>query len=240
MLSGVYSAAAALRTAEFHQDVIATNLAHMNVPGFRRSVASIATFAEQLAAEEANEPGHGNFVDTLDTDFSMGPLVQTGRNLDMAIGGDGFFVVQGTNESLYTRSGTFQIGENGVLVGTHGMPILGESGPLSIPSDVSTSQITIASDGTVTAGEDRIGKLRLARFEDNARLKVVGTTLFSAEEAALAAGEVSVVQGVREQSNVQPVDELVAMILAARYHEAAQRTLTSIDSAIQQQTDPQG
>lgn len=240
MLSGVYSAAAALRTAEFQQDVIATNLAHMNVPGFRRSVVSVETFAEQLAAEAANEPGHGNTISGLDTDFSPGPLVDTGRSLDVAIAGDGFFVVQGASESLYTRSGTFHIGEGGVLVGTHGMPVLGENGPMTVPGNVSPSQINIATDGTITAGDNRIGRLQLVRFADNAELKPVGTTLFSAGGAVLADQEVSVIQGVREQSNVEPVDELVAMILAARYHEAAQRTLKSIDDAIQQQTDPQG
>lgn len=241
MLSGVYSAAAALRTAEFQQDVIATNLAHMNVPGFRRSVVSIATFAEQLAAQEAQEPGHGNTIESLDTDFTEGPMVQTGRKLDVAIGGDGFFVVQGKSGPLYTRSGTLQVGEGGNLVGTHGMPVLGDGGPLSIPSDISPSQINIATDGTITAGETQVGKLQLVRFENNARLKPVGTTLFSAEDATVQVdAEVSVIQGVREQSNVQPVDELVSMILASRYHEAAQRTLKSIDQTIQQQTDPQG
>ncbi len=71
--------------------------------------------------------------------------------------------------------------------------------------------------------------------------KTAGTTLFSADpNAAISDVAVRVRQGVREQSNVTPVDELVTMIVAMRYHEAAQRVLTSIDDAIANQTDPQG
>jgi len=241
MLTGIYSAASAMRTAEFQQDVIATNLAHLNVPGFRRSMMTVSTFKEELGAQQNNAPGFGNTVEQLAIDFTTGPMVNTGRSLDVAVGDGGFLAVEGESQTLYTKNGALQIGEDGQLVGNHGLPILGESGTITIPSDVSPTDITITKDGTITAGENQIGKLKLVRFENDQALRQVGTTLFSADNNAVTSDdEVSVLQGVREQSNVQPVDELVSMIVAMRYHEASQKTLKSIDDTIHQQTNPQG
>lgn len=240
MLAGIYSAASAMRTAEFQQEVISTNLAHLNVPGFRRSMMSVATFNQELAAQQKNEPGYGNTIESLTNDFSTGPMVDSGRSLDVAIANDGFFAVQANEATLYTRSGAFHVGEGGQLVGSHGMPILGEGGPITIPDDISPTQLEISQDGNITVGDQQIGQLKLARFADNQALQQVGTTLFSADNAQLSDQPVTVLQGVREQSNVKPVDELVSMIVAQRYHEASQRTLKSIDDAMQQQTDPRG
>jgi flagellar basal-body rod protein FlgF len=240
MLTGIYSAASALRAAEFNQDVVATNLAHMNVPGFRKSMMTVRSFDEELAAQ-AGSPGYGQTVEGLAVDFSIGPMENTGRSLDVAIDGEGFFVVQGQSESLYTRNGSFQVGEGGSLTTAGGLPVLGQDGPLSLPPDVSAEQIRISRDGTVSVGETQIGKLELVRFENQGGLTPAGTTLFSADATTVSSDVgVFVRQGVREQSNVSPVDELVEMIVAMRYHEAAQRTLKSIDNAIQQQTNPQG
>ena len=121
------------------------------------------------------------------------------------------------------------------------MPILGTDGPLTLPTGASPEQVNIAADGTITVGTSTVGKLQLARFADNAALQLVGTTLFSAQQANAAPADAVVVQqGMREQSNVSPVDELVTMIVAMRYHEAAQRVLSTIDDAVANQTDPQG
>ena len=195
MLTGIYSAASAMRTAEFQQDVIATNLAHLNVPGFRRSTMTVSTFNEELNAQRNNAPGFGNTVERLAIDFSAGPMVSTGRSLDVAIGDGGFLAVKGENQTLYTKNGALQIGEDGQLVGNHGLPILGERGPITIPDDVSPSDIVISKDGSISAGENQIGKLQLGRFENDQTLRQVGTTLFSADSSAIPSnGQVTVLQ----------------------------------------------
>ena len=240
MLTGIYSAASALRTSELQQDVISTNLAHMNVPGYRRTMTTNATFDEELQAQMADEPGYGHLLDTLANDFTLGPMQSTGRALDLAIASDGFFAVQGADETLFTRNGVLHIGSDGQLVGSHGMPMLGENGPISIPTDITEAQLTITPDGQIVAGDRNLGQLRLVQFEDNSLLRQVGTTLFSGTLANQRQADVTVRQGMREQSNVAPVDEMVEMILAMRYYEAAQRTLKTIDDAVQQQTTPEG
>ena len=241
MLTGLYSAASALRAAEFQQDVIATNLAHMNVPGYRRSAVSLAAFEDALMAGESSEAGYGSVIESLAVDFTAGPLVTSSRSLDVALGGDGFLSVQGETETLYTRNGALHVDGDGTLVGTHGMPVLGKGGRITIPPDVHLQDIVISRDGTVSAAGTTFGQLETVAFEDNAALEPVGTTLFAPSDSAVIADTpVAVLQGMREQSNVQPVDELVSMIVALRYHEAAKNTLKTIDDAVQQQTDPQG
>ena len=240
MFTGVYSAASALRAAEIQQDVIATNLAHMNVPGYRRSVLSFAALADELESGNTSPAGYGHAVDTLDIDYSAGPIADTGRSLDVAIVGDGFFAVQGDNGELLTRSGSFHVDPEGYLAGNNGMRVLGERGPVSVPNNISPGQITIGDDGTITVGSQQLGKLRIVAVEDNTQLIPVGTTLFAADQATTVEADATVIQGMREQSNVQPVDELISMILATRYHEAAQRALKSIDDVTELQTNPQG
>lgn len=238
MLTGIYNAASALRTAERMQDVIATNLAHMNVPGFRRSELTVAAFDEQVDGA-TKDPGHGVAVEQNIVDFTEGPSLNSGRSLDVAIVGDGFFVVETDEGPLYTRNGVLHINPDGDLVNTSGFRIAGDRGKLSVPSDVTPSQIMIATDGTITANDTQIGKLKVVKFENNSELKQVGTTLFSTSAVATPVDEsVQVMQGMREQSNVSPTDEMVGMILASRYHEAAQRTAKAINESIQQNTDP--
>ena len=240
MITGLYSSASAMRLAELHQDLIATNLAHMNVPGFRRSSMTTSHFRGP-ALQSPNQPGFGAAQDSLIVDFTSGPLVATGRQLDVAINGDGFFAVQGPEGTLYTRSGSFHVAEDGQLVGTNGMAVLGTAGPISIPKDIAPDQVQIADDGTITAGENSIGQLRLVAFRDNSQLDPVGTTLFASRPSAQISNEaVSIAQGMREQSNVAAVDELIAMIAAMRYHESAQRAMRSIDETVQKNTDPRG
>jgi flagellar basal body rod protein FlgG len=242
MLSGLYSAATALSVAEHNQELIAHNLAHINVPGFRRSVVAIESFDNTLDAYyNADSPlGHGSQIAEVATDFSPGNNVETGRKLDVAIIGDGFFTVQGPEGPLYTRNGGWQVTETGAIVTGTGMPVLAQDGPLALPDGLFSDQLLIAPDGAVSAGGQQIGQLRLVTFADLSQLVPAGTTLFTAPpEVIPQEGNVLVRQGAREQSNVSPVGELVQMIIAMRQHEAAQRVLHTIDQAIQQNTNPQ-
>lgn len=241
MLSGIYSAASGLRVAEANQEIVANNLAHLGVPGFRKGMLSVETFENALSETGSAPQGHGSVVTDVVWDFSPGPIVDTGRNLDVAITGDGFFVVRSDDGPLYTRNGVFQVTADGQLTTTDGRAVLGKNGPIRFPNSTTQGQIHIATDGAVSVNGATIGRLKLVRFEDNAILTRVGTTLFSAppDEVGQEDG-VRVRSGAREQSNVTAVDELVQMIVSMRYYEAAQRALKAIDSALQQTTNPGG
>ena len=138
MISGLYSAASGLLAAEMNQDIVARNLAHVNVPGFRRALLPFETLETELAAISNGEDINalvGTYAQSIAIDFSPGTVESTGRSLDVAIMGDGFFVIEGENGPLYTRNGVFDINEQGELVNRSGMPVLGNGGPLVIPAD---------------------------------------------------------------------------------------------------------
>ncbi|HUS39193.1 MAG TPA: flagellar hook basal-body protein [Pirellulales bacterium] len=246
MLAGLYSTAAGLNAAEMAHEVVARNLAHADVPGFRRQEASIATFESALLEANANAGAAsgdlsrlGASVDVVATDFSQGGIETTGRSLDLAILGDGFFTVSGPNGPLYTKNGVFHLDAAGQLVTASGMPVEGDGGPIQVSDEASPSAIQVTVDGTVRMGGSEIGKIAIVSFEDVQQLVPVGTTLFEAPDGVTAQPSEAVVQqGAREMSNVVAVDELVNLIAAIRHYEASQRALKSIAEAVEKNISP--
>ncbi len=243
MLQGLYSSATGLDAAILNQEVVARNLAHIDVPGFRRSLVSYKTFEAQL--QDASEsdvlsPNLGTQVNEIQIDFTPGSVRSTGRSLDLALNGDGFFVLDGPDGPLYTRNGVFHLDANGNFINVQGLPVRGASGPILVPNNTSPSSITVTADGTVRVNDVPLGKLKIVKFTDNGQLVPVGTTLFSAgADVTPETSNATVQQGSRELSNVAAIDELVSMIAGLRYYEASQRALRTIAEAVEQNTDPQ-
>ena len=157
----------------------------------------------------------------------------------MALSGNAFFTVQGPNGPLYTRNGSFTLSATGQLqTRGGGYPVLGQGNVLTVPADASS--ITIAGDGTVSANGAAIGRLRLASFANTESLQRVGPTLFEGPAPQTPAPDsVRVEQGYRESSNVQPVQEMVTMMMGMRFYEAAQKAMQSMSDAVAQNTRPQ-
>ncbi len=237
MISGLYNAASGLLASQANQETVAQNLAHVNVPGFRRQLLAF----EAMSKFSPDEQLQGTRTDQPTTDFTPGRMVYTGRPLDAAIQGDAFFVVQGDQGPLYTRNGAFHLNAKGELVTGDGRQVQGTGGPIVIPPEVSPLNLSIQPDGTVQFREFRYGQLKLASFADNQQLSRVGTTLFAAPPGVSPqdAGDASVMQGTREQANVTAVDELVRMIAGMRHYEASQKALTTLAEAISHNTNPQ-
>lgn len=244
MLSGMYSAATALDAAATQHEVISRNLAFAHLPGYRRSVAVFPSFEAVL--QQAAEQGAtvqevwGVAPPEVMTDFTPGAVQHTGRKLDFAIHGDGFFVVDGPDGPLYTRDGVFQLNADGELVTADGLLVQGEAGPIIFPPNAFIADLTVARDGTMSVGEIPIGQLRLVNFNNPAGLQFAGGSLFDGGGLSPQPAEATVQHEARELSNVSAVEELVRMITGMRHYEAAQRALTSIDDAVQQNTTPQG
>lgn len=231
MLSGLYSAATGIISSEKHQQVISENLASLNVPGYRRTTSN---FSELIARSQGRPALVGTQVAGLHTDFTPGPLQTTDRPLDVAIDGDGFFVVDGPTGDLYTRNGVMYLTPEGQLVTAEGMPYQGIDG---IPPDVAPHQITIDQQGQVTANGQVLGKLEVVDLENKAALKTRGHIYFELSERAQTVEATGrVVQGSRESSNVNATSELILMIAGLRHHEASQRALRSISETVSQHT----
>ena len=215
MLRGLYSVAGAMEVATRNQEIVAQNLAQVTTPGYRRQglVFEVAGFP---AAPEENAPAplHPN-VNTSPssfTHFETGPLEQTSNPLDMAVVGDAFFVLQGPNGPVYTRNGTFELNGEGQLQARQQLSRCRPGGAITVPTN--TTQITVDSEGAVRANGTEVGRLQLAGFARPQALERVGTTLFAGQAPQTPApGTVRVEQGYREGSNVQPVQEMVSMMV---------------------------
>jgi flagellar basal body rod protein FlgG len=232
-----------LDAATLRHEVAAHNLAHINVPGFRRGVVINETFGTQFDQELSGGGSLGTHVEGVETDFSAGGLQQTGRPLDLALSGDGFFVLDGPNGPLYTRNGVFHIDAENRLVTATGLAVLGEGGPIKLDGLASPSQLDVNRDGALTIkdglGNPPIDTLRIVRFADNHVLVPVGTTAFAAPAGTPTQDSDAVVaQGMRESSNVSVVSELVQLIAISRYFDVSQRAMRALDDAVQNNTDP--
>ena len=213
---------ASLQSLVYEFDVIAHNMANASTTGYKRQFSS---FADALGSQldPAADPDSAEAVVAPAFDFSQGHLTQTGRNLDLALTGKGFFVVETPDGPLYTRNGMFQTNQNGQIVDSEGRLIAGEGGPLVIPGSVDSSKIGVGVDGTVHAGEIAVGRLRIVDFADaEDQLLPAGTSCWRApvDTPPVAAVGTVVRQGYREASNVTLVNELVNMITVTRAYEA--------------------
>jgi flagellar basal-body rod protein FlgF len=228
----IYVSMTGARHALEAQATVAHNLANATSTGFRaqmNALRAVPLFGDGM-------PTRAYVVDsTVGTDFRPGTVQQTGRPLDVAIMGQGFLAVQAPDGSEgYTRAGELNVGAGGILVSPQGFPVLGDGGTIAIPPDVN---VTIAKDGTVSAVQTNglgavnvLGRLKLvnppetelARGEDGLfRLKDGGS--------APADAGVVVASAAIEGSNVNAVEQLVAMISHARAFEAHMKMLQNAD-----------
>jgi len=156
-------------------------------------------------------------------DFSQGSFIETGRSLDFALCGKGFFVIETPNGPLYTRNGIFRLNQNGQIADSAGRIVAGQAGPISIPPDIGLSQISISTDGNISADGTLIGKFKLVDFKDKeGELIAAGLNCFRAPKTIEPQQPENLIvkQGFQENSNVQLVEELVDMIMVTRLYEA--------------------
>jgi flagellar basal-body rod protein FlgF len=216
-------------TREF--EIITHNLANASSTGFkRRCNAFTKVLDKQRGKPDTYTPGTVDLKSAFD--FSQGNLIQTGRTLDFALGGRGFFVVETPNGPLYTRDGAFDINQNGQIVDSMGRTVSGESGPITLPKSVSTSDIRVLADGQVTAGGSAIGKFKVVDFkkEDESQLVPAGNNCFvmlDKNVQPVPTANTLIKQGSQESSNVKVVDELVDMVMVTRLYEANMRYVSA-------------
>jgi flagellar basal-body rod protein FlgF len=202
-------------------DVIAHNIANADTPGFRGSQSLFSSYLSRAGGSAPAGPAH--FVDNSATwrNMAAAPLRATGNPLDLALPGDGFFVVQTPRGDRYTRAGHFGLSPDGTVVDTEGNPLLGEDGPIQIQPD--SREIMIAGDGTIRTENGNVGRIRVVRFEDPQQLVAEGSRLFSAPPRLVPEGvrQIGIVQGSVEGSNVRPVTEMVRMMAELREFQFA-------------------
>ena len=248
MNEGIFVAASGAMKQQRQLEVTSNNLANLNTPGFKKNQMAF----EELIPPFKNHRGSvGNFskvepqgnsisyvgISGFRTDFSQGVMTNTGNSFDLALEGDGFFSIATGEGIRYTRSGNFSLDAQGQMVNKQGQPFLDiNNKPIFIPPGASL--ITVGNDGTLsfnTEGSSQtIAQLKLVGFADKSQLIKEGNGLFRISDAAVVEGfsaNVKVLQGFVEVSNVNVVEEMVAMIASVRLFEAYQKLIQSIDEA---------
>jgi flagellar basal-body rod protein FlgF/flagellar basal-body rod protein FlgG len=234
MDSGYYAASTALVTSTQQMDTIANNLANASTVGYRaeRSVfSSILADANDASATSPLDKAINRFGIMSDTvlDVSQGALQKTGNDLDVAISGPGYFVVQTAKGQMYTRNGGFQISGQGQLVTSTGDAVMGDSGTIKMLP----GHISIASDGTISTNGAVTGKLHVVEFPSGTKVESAGDTYYTAPPDTGETSKSSEVrQGFLESSNVNPILGLVDLISTERNAEMMQRALSMFNSEI--------
>ncbi|HEX7358909.1 MAG TPA: flagellar basal-body rod protein FlgG [Bryobacteraceae bacterium] len=256
MIRALYSAASGMSAQEINLDNIANNLANANTAGYKMRRAEFQDLIYQSMIQPGTAAGQqttvpaglqlGLGVRTAGNEiiFSQGTLTQTQNPLDVAIEGKGFFqILQPSGSIAYTRSGQFQLDQNGNLVTANGDLVQPQ---ITIPSNAQA--VTIASDGTVSytlpgqSAAQRAGQLQLALFQNPAGLNSIGNSLYMPTDASgnpqvAAAGSSeglgTLMQGYVEQSNVDVVAEFVNLIQSQRAYEANSKVVKAADEMYQ-------
>jgi len=233
MDSGYYAASTALVSRMQELDTIANNLANTSTIGYRaqRNVfSSVLADAGGAAASPLNQAinDYGILSGTT-LDLSQGALQKTGNELDLAIQGPGYFVVQTANGPMYTRNGSFQVSAHGQLVTASGDAVMGDRGVINM----APGPVSISADGTISSNGAVSGKLDIVEFPADTQLTSEGNTYYSAPaNTARPATQSDVRQGVLESSNVNPIEGLVQLVAAQRSAEMMQRALGMFNSEI--------
>ncbi|MCU0622894.1 MAG: flagellar basal-body rod protein FlgG [Gemmatimonadaceae bacterium] len=244
------TSASGMAAQQLRSEVIANNLANVNTTGFKRSRPQFEDLLYQTIqnggfidtrdarATPAIQVGRGVHLAAVQRQHAQGTLEATGRPLDLAIEGDGFFQVQlPSGELAYTRDGGFQISDQGVLVTNGGYGLVPS---VRIPNDV--TDLTVSKSGVVTAsrGEGNtveLGRIELARFANPAGLLTLGENLYRQTPASgqpvlgmpQDQGFGRLMQGSLEGSNVEIVNEMVDMISAMRAYEINSKAIKNAD-----------
>ncbi|OKL37132.1 flagellar basal body rod protein FlgG [Domibacillus mangrovi] len=256
MLRSMYSGISGMKNFQTKLDVIGNNIANVNTYGFKKGRAVFKDLVSQQIAG-ANGPtgggrggvnpkqvGLGAQLSAIDTIHTEGSTQTTGRTLDLAISGDGFFQVNDGVNTYYTRAGNFYMDENGDLINSDGF-YMGEAGQtFNIPT--TATSLSIGTDGTISYMDggtlDTSQQIEIAKFPNPEGLRKVGSNLYGvtdnsgAPETGLpgADGRGTIAPGSLEMSNVDLSEEFTEMIVAQRGFQANTRIITTSDEILQE------
>jgi flagellar basal body rod protein FlgG len=246
---GLYQSAASLSALERWQDAVAQNITSAQTTGFRKRTVEFS--GENAGSWNLSPDGKVGPNDeqqavfthtTSGINFVSGETQPTGRDLDVAIQGPGFFQVQAPDGSkAFTRSGEFRIRSDRTLVTGGDCSVLSDSGsPITLlPSG---GNITINADGTIVQGSTSLGRLSVqAPANPDALVPASGGMFVAPPEAGMSPVEKpELMQSYLEGSNVQPLREMVDLVLISRAYEANQKVITSTDDQMQKTLDALG
>jgi flagellar basal-body rod protein FlgG len=225
---GIYPIVAAAIGQERHLDLLTSNLANIQTTGYRREKALFKTvLAQSVAGSAVPKAASDKLFPRLDrtyTDWKEGVVGPTGNPLDMALNGEGFFVVQTPHGEEYTRSGSFVLNENRELSTRDGAQVMGQNGPLRIP----VGKMTVNDKGEILVNDTVAGTVKVVKFPEMALAVRVGERFVTSQDVS-PAPDTKVVGESLEGSNVNPVEEFARLIEITRHYESIQKVVQAMD-----------
>ncbi|MDX9714392.1 MAG: flagellar hook basal-body protein [Dissulfurispiraceae bacterium] len=234
MYKGAYVALTGAIIRGHEMDNVANNLSNVNTTGYKRSsfganMYSIMQDIDTPAAAEYPDARAMAYFGDFKIDQTQGTVKTTGNVFDIAISGEGYFAVQDNNGTYYTRNGVFTIDRNGLLMNESGQRVLNTAGnQIVIPREDPSAQINIGKDGSIYAGANLVGKVKVVKLTD---IEHLGGSLYKGNESGLSKADL--LQGTIEQSNVNGVREMIGMIVASRNLESSIKLIKSFDDLSQ-------
>ena len=220
MLEGLYAAASGMYAQQQQFDAISNDMANVDTPGYQSTIIGFHDLLYSNGEYGSNvATGAGTQAEQMGYDQSQGAIQQTGQPLDVAVNGPGYLEVRRQDGTIgMTRNGALQLNDKRQLTTQTGMLV---QPPITIPTGVDPSQVSIASNGTVSVGKQTLGKLSLVDVPAPNGLVADGDSVFSATAASgaiRAAKGTSVQQGALEGSNVNMGDEMSKMMDAQQQY----------------------
>lgn len=209
--------------------VVANNIANASTTGFR---SEGVIFAEHIKALGPDHPSLSMATAAVrDTLYRQGSLTQTGGAFDLAIEGEGFFLIETPNGERLSRAGSFTPNENGDFVTPEGYPVLDAGGaPVFVPTGA--GPVGIAPDGTISAGGQAVGQIGLFVPTDPMQMIREDGVRFRSDAGVEPALDGRMLQGFLEESNVDSILEVTRMIEVQRAYELGQSFLDKEDERI--------
>ena len=225
MIRGVEYSQNGLESNARSIEIIANNLANVNSVGFKKCLS----FTEIIKNASENPQAEGTVNSIID--FSQGELFETGNKLDFAISGPGFFSVQTEQGILYTRQGNFTLNEDSYLTTSSGDLVLGQGGPIAIDNECD-----IAENGAIISNGEVLDYLSIVNTTNTSKLQPVGYGYFKTTDESILMpvdqDKINVKSGYLENSNVDPMTEMVSMIEIYRRFEANQKAIQAQDQTL--------
>ncbi|HEU5081273.1 MAG TPA: flagellar hook basal-body protein [Opitutaceae bacterium] len=243
---GLYQSAASLTALERWQDAVTQNITASQVSGFKKRTV-------EFSGTEMGEINDGDGKDGISqsgvlpkasygVNFQAGETQPTGRPLDVAIQGEGFFKVQTpAGDQVFTRAGELHLSPDHTLINKDGNAILSDQGsPITLQPE--GGDPVISDDGTVKQGDNQIGKIGVFRFENVHDLNPLGGGQFTPakDQEVIGVDRPMVLQGYLENSNVTPLREMVSLVQISRAYEANQKLISSRDQTMQRTLETLG
>jgi flagellar basal body rod protein FlgG len=232
MDNGLYLGVAAMRTTEKRLDTIASNLANLSAHGYKRQAPVTRAFTVGTG-----ERKHVEIATQTATDWTQGQVERTENQLDFALDGHGFFAVETPTGRAYTRDGRFHLDSDGNLLTADGFRVAWEGAPARVQP--AGEPIVVDASGAVRQGGASIGRLRLVDFADAQRLEEDARGNWRAPRGlSEKPTNAALRQGAVERSNVDAMDELVAMVVAQRRFENSTSVMRSIEQTYRRLNQP--